>query len=744
MPDENDLSGKVGLDTTSFKTGVSELTAQIKSIETSFRASAAVMGEWSSSTDGLTQRTSSLTEKLDLQKQKLNLLHAEYTKAVEEQGASSKAVESLANQMYSAEKAISSTEADIKKYNATLQSMKSEEAGAETATKNMGSELNTAKEKALSFGDVLKANVFGSAITSGLQSLANSMKEVMSNALESADGIQRMSDATGMSAQQIQEWQYVGDDLGVSIDTITGAQAKLTKSMEAARNGTKAQSDAFTELGISVRDNNGGLRDAKEVMTEAFGALKNVGNETERDALSMIIFGKSAQDLNPLIKAGTAEIKKLSDQAEDTGAVMSNQTVGALHDFNNEVKDMKASVEGAAGSMLAKLLPSLQPLIEKVKNIDLTPITNVLKWIIDNAGPITAALAGIGAGIAAFKITSAIQGAVAAWTVYKTATEAAAVAQGELDVAMDANPIGLIVIAVAAAVAGLVLLAENMDKVDEIMSDSLQGWEEIGADVGNWFSGPFVNLFTNSWNGITGVYNSADTWLGDKFADAENGVEDAWRYAVDFFRDTGNGIIGAFTGIGTRIKNTFTDGINFILGLPDKAYQWGKDMVDSFTGGITDEIGQVEAAVKGVADTVSSYLHFSVPDTGPLADFQSWMPDFMSGLAGGMTDNIGKIKNAASGISSTISVAANPVSTFGNSGNSNNADSTNAIISALSTLSAKTSFATGEKKPTSGSSTPIVINLISQLDGRSIASATYKYNLVLDALKGPRLINEVV
>ena len=56
MPGENDLSGKVGLDTTGFKKGITELNAQVRSIETGFRASAAVMDDWSSTSGGLTSR----------------------------------------------------------------------------------------------------------------------------------------------------------------------------------------------------------------------------------------------------------------------------------------------------------------------------------------------------------------------------------------------------------------------------------------------------------------------------------------------------------------------------------------------------------------------------------------------------------------------------------------------------------------------------------------------------------------
>ncbi len=123
MADGNDLSGKVGLDTTAFKKGVMELTQDIRAIETGFRASAAVMGDWAGTSQGLTTRIDSLSEKLALQKQKLAILTEEYKKTVQEQGSGSKAAEVLANQLYAAEKAINSTEKELKQYNAQLDDM---------------------------------------------------------------------------------------------------------------------------------------------------------------------------------------------------------------------------------------------------------------------------------------------------------------------------------------------------------------------------------------------------------------------------------------------------------------------------------------------------------------------------------------------------------------------------------------------------------------------------------------------
>ena len=129
-------------------------------------------------------------------------------------------------------------------------------------------------------------------------------------AVNNADELQKQADITGLTAERLQELSYIGGNLGVELDVITGAQAKLTKSMYGAQQGTKLQSDAFKALGITVLDNNGQLRDSRTVMEESITALGKMENETQRDALAMQIFGKSAMAMNPLIKAGGEELSK--------------------------------------------------------------------------------------------------------------------------------------------------------------------------------------------------------------------------------------------------------------------------------------------------------------------------------------------------------------------------------------------------------------------------------------------------
>ena len=70
------------------------------------------------------------------------------------------------------------------------------------------------------------------------------------------------------------------------------------------------------------------------------------------------------------------------------------------------------------------------------------------------------------------------------------------------------------------------------------------------------------------------------------------------------------------------------------------AFSWGSDIIDGIVDGIWSGIGAIADAAASVADTIWSYLHFSVPEKGPLTDFHDWMPDFIGGLAKDMQSQL--------------------------------------------------------------------------------------------------------
>ena len=73
--------------------------------------------------------------------------------------------------------------------------------------------------------------------------------------------------------------------------------------------------------------------------------------------------------------------------------------------------------------------------------------------------------------------------------------------------------------------------------------------------------------------------------------------------------------------------------------------------------GIRSAIGAVADACRSVADSIRSFLHFSVPDVGPLTDYESWMPDFMKGLAKGIEKSRGLVADATGGVAGSMNLS---------------------------------------------------------------------------------------
>lgn len=379
--------------------------------------------------------------------------------------------------------------------------------------------------------------------------------------LNNADELQRQADVTGLSAERLQELQYAGNNLGVELDTLTGSQAKLTKSMSSASEGNQKwqesvdkttkeitelvksgasaddifkrlsksgtlsdawkpdeikkfsqelkkgkvsaddlwaalaegtelvdkNSHAFGLLGVNITDGNGKLRDNKVVMMEVIDALGKVENETERDALSMQIFGKSAMELNPMIKAGGAELNKLSEEAKKNGAVMSNEAVAGLDSFGDTMDNIKSSIMGAFGEKLVGLLPTIQILIDKLMNLP--------QWIKKNATLleiIGVVILTVTALIIAFNIQQALL--ASGMTLWEAIAAGATIVTTGLGVAFTflTSPIGLIILAIGALIIIGILLYKNWDKVKEVTINVWNSIKEFFVNLWVWIKSFFI------------------------------------------------------------------------------------------------------------------------------------------------------------------------------------------------------------------------------------------------------------
>lgn len=197
-------------------------------------------------------------------------------------------------------------------------------------------------------------------------------KALISMTKESAayvDNILTMSQTTGQSAEQLQEFSYATELMDVSMDTLQGSLTKLTNNMQNAINGTGDAKSAFEQLGISLTNADGSMRSANDVFYDTIDALGEVQNATERDALSMDIFGRSAQDLNPLIIQGSDTLKDYAKEAHDVGYVLDNEALEALGAVDDGFQRLQKTQESVKNQMAAEFAPYLTEFYEKITKL---------------------------------------------------------------------------------------------------------------------------------------------------------------------------------------------------------------------------------------------------------------------------------------------------------------------------------------------------------------------------------------
>lgn len=173
------------------------------------------------------------------------------------------------------------------------------------------------------------------------------------------------------------------------------------------------------------------------------------------------------------------------------------------------------------------------------------------------------------------------------------------------------------------------------------------------------------NIVTTVWNGIQSVVSTVMNVVSSTISNVWNEVKTTVSRVLNsiktsvtnIFGSIVSGISGAMGNVYNAVKGGFEQAAGYVKGLASDAWNWGVDIVNGIANGIRNAIGNVVNAVKSVADRIASFLHFSVPDEGPLSEYESWMPDFMEGLAKGIENSRGLVEQAVSGVASNMVVS---------------------------------------------------------------------------------------
>lgn len=374
----SDLGIKLGVEgEKAFKQAIRDINSEFKVLGSEMNLVTAEFGKQNDSVEALTAKSEVLNKEIATQNRKIESLTAALENASESFGENDRRTQQWQIELNNAKAALAGMENELSDTEEKLKKSGEEFEEAGNSAEDMAEEISDAAEKTEeagssfeALGNIVKgvgatmASAFA-AVGATAVSAAKSLTDMSVGGAAYADTILTDATVTGMSTESLQAYTYAADLVDVSMQTLTGSMAKNVKAMSSAAEGSAAYVEAYEKLGVSIMDAEGNLRDSEEVYWEVIDALATVENETERDALAMTLFGKSAQALNPLIAQGSAGIAELTEEAKQMGAVLSEDQLSRFGGFDDAIQRLTAGSSAAKNALGLVLLPELQTLADE-------------------------------------------------------------------------------------------------------------------------------------------------------------------------------------------------------------------------------------------------------------------------------------------------------------------------------------------------------------------------------------------
>lgn len=368
-----------------------------------------------------------------------------------------------------------------------------------------------------------------------VEKVTDAMVESVVKTAETAEELEHLHAKTDISVEDLQELGYVAERAKVSTSELAKGIQFLGRNALEASKGNKDAVEAFAELGVSIHDQNGHLKDGQELFLQVGQRLKEMPNQWLSPARAMKLFGRAGADLIPIFAEGSEGIAELREQARDLGLVMSEDMVHRAAQLNGVLEQLKAISSGLTHDFAGPFLDAAKELGDQFlewfkanRAIIRTRIEQFAKALIAIFRALGAAvkfvvqwfdalLIGVGALTAAFILQNYSLAALAAG--YASAGYAAVVAGIKAAAAWVAAAAPVVLL--AALLAALVLAADDVYTF-------LQGGDSVIGDLGRKWT-QWIEEFTRVrgedpwWLQIIklGVKGLTDLkWALDQFANA--------------------------------------------------------------------------------------------------------------------------------------------------------------------------------------------------------------------------------
>ena len=605
---------------------------------------------------------------------------------------------------------------------------------------------------------VAAAAAVGTAVVAAATAIGTSFIDATMQTSQLADELLTTSSVTGLTTDTLQELNYASELLDVNTETVTGSMTKLLKTMSSAADGSASAMEKFTDLGISIYDAEGNLRSSEEVFWDAVDVLGQIENESERDAASMELFGRSARELNPLIEAGSEAFTQLAEEAHNVGYVLDGDTLdafGALDDNMQRLTNTTQAVQQSFGQVLLPLLTDMSgdavslmgdfsaalsgaggdidqigSIIEQFAPRAVELVEAYIPQIITIVEDVANALLPAIISVAPDLISMVSNLIVSVANSVSQNSESFISAFNQLFESVAQSVLTLLPVLIPVAIGLITTLAEtlldpgNLELLLNAAMEIIMNLVNILTDEGNLMM--VINAATQIilavTNGLTealpvlipaalnAILTVVDTLLssGSLGQILQAGLTLIVTLAtsliqylpqlisrlpeiilgiVEFLSGEGlpmiikagfeliTGLLGALpeiivaiiAGLGELIVGMVTyitgDGADDILqafqaafdGIIAGASTWGSDIIGNLIDGITGMFSSLTSTVSDAASIIADFLHFSVPDKGPLADFDKSGADMIDEFISSMYGEQDKLENALASTAGLIS-----------------------------------------------------------------------------------------
>ena len=403
-------------------------------------------------------------------------------------------------------------------------------------------------------------------VTAPLIAVGAGILKLTTSTADYADEIGLMSEKTGLSIKTVQELRYVTNQLDIDFGVIQNSVTMFTNKLKTANKDSSDVSVTLQRLGLSTEGLKNGTQSISGLYTEVIKKLSGMKNESDRNIMASKLFGRSFSELLPILNAGSGEMERLMQEANDLGLIMSDDSVMSAREFGDSLDSLKeqfgAAFREIAGQFIPiikdNLIPSIKDNVIPVFKGFANGVKNVIDWFKGLTpetqkviGIIILLVAAIGPLLMIFgKVASTISGVIGVMKLL-------------------ISPVGLVIIGVAALAATAYLVVKNWNKVPPFFTSLWTVLKNVFSTGGaaimvavrtiqlglakflDFTAGNLLALYSGLFGFMAKIPG-----IGDAFKDVQNGIDGIRDKLKGFVSSSEKDLNAAKTNIKTAAGET--------------------------------------------------------------------------------------------------------------------------------------------------------------------------------------------